>query len=208
MRSAGTPDGQPSLPSTDDVSLQNDDKTRQEYVEFWHIFVIGCGGADHLSDRKGMGNMEPKIERHPAYRIVGMKYRGRNQQGEIPALWGQFAARVAEVQDRAEQDVTYGVSANYAEDTGAFDYVAGIHVNPTAAVPPDMVSMDIPPQTYAVFACTLPTIDETMRHIHHTWLPASGYRRSVGPELERYDEAFNPQDPASIMYILVPITEA
>jgi AraC family transcriptional regulator len=151
--------------------------------------------------------MEPKIERHPAYRIVGMKVRGKNQQGEIPKMWGEFAARVAEVQDRAEQDVTYGVSANYAEDTGEFDYVAGIHVNPTAAVPQGMVSWDIPAQTYAVFSCTLPTIGETMNYIHHTWLPASGYHHTGGPELERYDEDFNSQDPASIMYILVPVAK-
>jgi AraC family transcriptional regulator len=151
--------------------------------------------------------MEPKIESRPAFTVVGMKYRGKNEQDEIPNMWGEFASRVVEVQNRVEAHATYGVMGNYDEDSGEFDYVAGLNVVPDAAVPEGMVRWDVPAQTYAVFSCTLPTIGSTFEHIHHTWLPASGYRHAGGPELELYDEAFDPEDPESVMYLYIPVEQ-
>ncbi len=52
------------------------------------------------------GRMERKIESRPAFRVVGMKYRGKNEQDEIPGLWRAFAARVAEVQNRVAEHPT------------------------------------------------------------------------------------------------------
>jgi AraC family transcriptional regulator len=151
--------------------------------------------------------MEPKIESRSAFRVVGMQYRGKNEQNEIPQLWGEFAARVVEVQNRVEANVTYGVVGNFAEDSGEFDYVAGLSVSTAADIPAGMVSWDVPAQTYAVFSCTLPTIGSTLEHIHGTWLPALGYRHADGPELELYDAKFDPKDPDSLMYIYIPIEE-
>jgi predicted transcriptional regulator YdeE len=36
---------------------------------------------------------EPKIVSKPAFTIVGLKYRGKNEGNEIPALWQTFMAR-------------------------------------------------------------------------------------------------------------------
>ena len=149
--------------------------------------------------------MEPRIESRAAFRVVGMKYRGKNEQNEIPLLWREFGSRVAEVQNRMEAHTTYGVMGNYVEDTGEFDYVAGINVSTDADIPEGMVSWDVPAQTYAVFSSTLPTIGNTLEHIHRTWLPASGYRQAEGPALELYDEEFDPENPDSLMYIYIPV---
>ena len=150
--------------------------------------------------------MEPKIKSRPAFRIVGMKYHGKNEQNEIPQMWSEFASRVSEVQNRVDAHATYGVMGNYDEDSGEFDYVAGLNVSAAAHVPEGMVSWDVPAQTYAVFSCTLPTIGETLDHIHRVWLPASGYRHAHGPEFELYrDEEFDPEAPDSVMYIYIPI---
>lgn len=151
--------------------------------------------------------MEPKIEGRSAFRVVGMMYQGKNEQNEIPQMWAKFAARVAEVQNRVEEHATYGVCGNYDEDSGEFDYVAGINVKASADVPQGMVSWDVPAQTYAVFACTLPTLGSTHEHIRGTWFPASGYCHADGPELELYDEEFEPTDPDSVMYLYIPIEE-
>ena len=150
--------------------------------------------------------MEPKIESRPAFRVVGMKYHGKNEQNEIPLLWGEFVLRLAEVQNRVDEGATYGAMGNYVEDTGEFDYVAGLNVSTAAKVPEGMVSWDVPAQTYAVFSCTLPTLGTTLEHIHGTWLPASSYRHADGPEFELYrDGEFDPEDPDSLMYIYIPI---
>jgi AraC family transcriptional regulator len=151
--------------------------------------------------------MEPKIENQSAFRFVGMKYRGRNEQNEIPLLWREFASRVAEVQNRQEEHATYGIAGNYDQETGEFDYLAALHVTAAADVPEGMVSWHVPAHTYAVFSCTLPTITETHKHIRETWLPGSGYRHTGGPELELYDEAFDPENPASLTYLCIPIEE-
>ena len=34
--------------------------------------------------------MEPKLVHLPAFTVVGMKYRGKNEQNEIPQMWGRF----------------------------------------------------------------------------------------------------------------------
>jgi AraC family transcriptional regulator len=149
--------------------------------------------------------MEPKIESRPAFRVVGIKIRTKNEQDEIPQMWGQFAARVAEVQNRVDAHATYGVVGNHDEASGEYDYMAGLNVTPSAGVPEGMTSWDVPAQTYAVFTCTLPTIGATIEHIHGTWFPASGYHHAGGPEFELYDEAFDPNDPDSRMYIFIPV---
>ena len=68
-----------------------------------------------------------------------------------------------------------------------------------------MVSKTIPAGEYAVFECTLPTIMETYDYITETWISKSGYKRGSGPDFERYDSDFNPEDPDSKMYIYFPV---
>jgi predicted transcriptional regulator YdeE len=41
--------------------------------------------------------------------------------------------------------------------------------------------------------------------IYGVWLPASGYVRTAGPELELYDERFDPRDPASVFEVYIPV---
>ena len=149
--------------------------------------------------------MEPEIKSKPAFTVVGMKYRGKNKEDEIPQLWIKFGRRMNEIKHRIGPG--YGVMDNYDEKSGEFDYVAGVGVDSSADIPEDMVKIDIPEQTYAVFTCTLPTLDKTFHHAYKTWLPQSGYNRVDGPEFELYDETFNPIDEASLLYIYIPVVK-
>jgi AraC family transcriptional regulator len=149
--------------------------------------------------------MEPKIVTKPAFTVVGMKYRGKNEKSEIPQLWEQFGPRICEIKHLADPHVAYGVMHNYDEESGEFDYVAGFEVSSVAEVPEGMVSWEVPEQTYAVFTCTLPTLMETFERAYKTWLPHSGYQRADSPEFELYDENFDSQDENSEMAIYIPI---
>jgi len=149
--------------------------------------------------------MEPKMISRPAFTVVGMKYRGKNEHGEIPKLWGEFMPREGGIKQKVNPHICYGVMGNYDEGSGEFDYVAGFEVESAADVPEGMVRWNMPEQSYAVFTCTLPTIREAFEHIYHTWLPESGYQRADGPEFELYDERFDPQDPSSEMYVYIPV---
>jgi len=149
--------------------------------------------------------MEPKIVSRPAFTVVGLKYRGKNENNEIPQMWSEFMPRVHEIKHMVEPHVAYGVCGNMDEDSGEFDYVAGFEVDSAADVPKGMVSWDIPAQTYAVFTCTLPTLGQTFQYAYKTWLPQSGYRCADSPEFELYDERFDPQDESSPMTVYIPV---
>jgi len=149
--------------------------------------------------------MEPKIVTKPAFTVVGVKYRGDNKNNEIKHMWDEFGPRMGEIKHVVGPEVCYGVCANGDEETHEFDYFAGFEVDSTADIPEGMVSFEVPEATYAVFATTLPDIGKTFEHAYHTWLPQSGYHATGGPDLELYDEAFDPSDPYSTLYIYIPI---
>jgi AraC family transcriptional regulator len=149
--------------------------------------------------------VEPKIVNRGAFTIVGMKYHGKNENNEIPQLWGEFGPRMGEIKQVANLHVAYGVCDNFDMSSGEFDYIAGFEVGSTAEIPESMVSLDIPAGKYAVFTCTLPTLGETYQYAYHTWLPQSGYQRAPGPEFELYDESFDLKDPSSKMDVYIPI---
>jgi AraC family transcriptional regulator len=157
-----------------------------------------------LNQQKGKQAMEHKIVSLPAFTVVGMKYRGKNEHDEIPQLWGQFVPRIPEIQDRNPDPATYGVMSNFDEATGEFDYVAALHVNSASVLPEGMVSVDIPAARYVVFTCTLPALSSTYRQIHQ-WLPQSRYEHAGTPEYEYYGEHFDPENPDSPMSVYIPI---
>jgi AraC family transcriptional regulator len=149
--------------------------------------------------------MEPEIKSKPAFTVVGIKYRGKNENNEIPQLWFTLGPRINEIKHRVGP--AYGVMDNHDEESGAFDYIAGIEVDSSADIPEGMVSIDVPDQTYAVFTSTLPTLLKTYQHVCKTWLPQSDYRRADGPEFELYDATFNPADETSELHVFIPVTK-
>ncbi|MBU7036422.1 MAG: AraC family transcriptional regulator [Theionarchaea archaeon] len=149
--------------------------------------------------------MEPEIKSKPAFTVVGIKCRGKNENNEIPQLWFKLGPRMNEIKHRVGP--AYGVMDNYDEGSGTFDYIAGIEVDSSADIPEGMVSIDVPEQTYAVFTTTLPTLVETYQRVCKTWLPQSDYKRVHGPEFELYDATFNPADETSELYVYIPVTK-
>jgi AraC family transcriptional regulator len=151
--------------------------------------------------------MEPQIVKKPAMTLVGLQLHGKLEGMDIKSLWTGFGPRMAEIKG-GDPNICYGAMDHYSEATGEFDYLSACEARSAAAAPavPDgMVSWNIPTQTYAVFPSTLPQIGERWTEAYQQWLPRSGYQRAVGPEFELYDEKFNPQDPAAVLYICVPI---
>jgi AraC family transcriptional regulator len=149
--------------------------------------------------------MEPKIVERSGFTVVGLKYRGKNENNEIPQLWQVLGPRAGAIKNRVDDHVAYGISANIDKSTGEFDYIAGFEVGTTKGIPEGMVSFEIPGSKYAVFSTTLPKIGETFDNAYHTWLPESGYQPTGGPEFEVYDERFDPQDPDSLFDLYIPV---
>jgi AraC family transcriptional regulator len=162
--------------------------------------------VDYLSQlSKGVLKMEPRIVSKPGFMVVGVKYRGKNENQEIPDLWSEFGARFNDFKHRTEEETAYGVMDNFDHASGEFDYVAAVSISSTEDQPRDLTLWDIPAQTYAVFATTLPKVKETFDAIYGGWLPESDYQRPPGPEFELYDEGFDPKDPESQFDIYIPV---
>ena len=152
--------------------------------------------------------MNMQIINKPAFAVVGMKIHTSPQEGDFPGLWRRFGPRMHEIQHVVAPETSYGLSTNWDETTGKFDYIAAMQVDSTEDLPEGMVSLQIPAQTYAVFPAKLSTISETYDQIHSQWLSAAGRRRASGPDFEYYDEQFNPDDPESEFHLYVPIGAA
>jgi len=152
--------------------------------------------------QKEKKDMEPKIVTKAAFTVVGMKYRGKNENNEIARMWGEFIPRFQEIKHIAGD--SYGVCRDLEAD-GEFEYLASFEVSRIEDIPAGMESWDVPANKYAVFATTLPNIGETYRYALQTWLPASGYQRADGPDFELYDESFDPNVKDSQFTIYVPI---
>jgi predicted transcriptional regulator YdeE len=152
--------------------------------------------------------MEPQIVSKPEMTLVGLKLHGKLEGMDLKSLWNEFGPHMAELTTTANIAICYGAMDHYSEATGEFDYLAACEARNASAAPAGMVSWNVPAQTYAVFPCTLPQIGEVWMTAYQQWLPQSGYKRAAGPEFELYDEKFNQQDPASVLYLYVPIVSA
>lgn len=150
--------------------------------------------------------MSIKLEKKPAFTVVGMKYHGKGQSPKIPELWGEFMQRVSEISNRSNENLCYGAEDNYNETTNEFDYLACVEVSQVEDLPAGMEQWQIPANTYAIFPTTLPDINETYENIESR-LTDSGLKRAFAPEFELYDETFDAQDPKSLLYVYVPVKE-
>jgi AraC family transcriptional regulator len=153
-------------------------------------------------------NPNPTITTHPPFTVIGLLYRGKNENNEIPQLWEAFFPdRAAEIQHKVNPCVAYGVMDHADPETGEFDYVACYEVSDASDIPDGMVCWHIPAQTYAVFKGALPKIMEMYEFAFRQWLPTSDYRQADGPEFELYGEDFNPSEDKFDLYLYVPVVE-
>lgn len=148
---------------------------------------------------------EPRIENRSAFRVVGLHYRSKAGDEELPKLWERFMPRMDEVLERTESAISYGVMWDFDETEKMFNYLAGLAVAAEAPIPDGMKAVAVPEQEYAVFECTLPTLMEAIRYCYDEWLPSSEYKRAGGPEFELYDQRFSLPEGKMEMSIWIPI---
>ncbi len=162
--------------------------------------------GDELTKQKEL-MMEPvKIETLPAFKVMGMKYRGKNENGEISDLWGELNPRYHEIPVIGQCAFGVCLMPSDAPD-GVFEYIAGFKVAADAIPPEGLVVVDVPENKYAVFEHRggKETLMNTYHQIANEWFPRSGMKPTGGYDMEIYDEKFNNFEPDSIMYIYEPI---
>lgn len=162
---------------------------------------------DEKSSRKErIKEMEPiKFVNLPPFKVMGMKYRGKNLDQEVSKLWNEINMHTSEIPMTGN---AYGICYMLADaEEGVFEYVAGFEVKDVSKVPEGMIVVDVPAARYAVFVHkgAADTLGETYHQIYEEWFPKSSFKPKGGYDMEVYDEDFKFFAPDSIMYIYEPV---
>lgn len=153
--------------------------------------------------KEGGTIMEYKIVEKAAFTVAGYKKQFNNETSyqEIPAWWGEIMSSKPAVVGQ------FGVCID--SDGKLFDYMIADLYNPWIEVPEDCVTYTIPAGTWAVFPCTLGTLQDTNTKMWRDWLPAcTEYKLGGSYNLEAYCE-MNEADPsASYVELWLPVQKA
>ena len=158
---------------------------------------------------QGDGQMkEPKIVKMDSFKVVGLRYVGKNEHSEVSELWVRANPRFGEIPNIAK-DPNAAIGLCIPNPQGQLDYIAGLPVSDLEHVPQGMDSKEVPAQTYVVFdAHGVPDIMPTYKTILEDWLPNSNYLPGDGPDFEYYPPEFDPQAAqTSTLQIYFPIKE-
>ncbi len=158
--------------------------------------------------RKDRKRMEPKILRKEAFKAVGMKYVGKNENNEISQLWDRFVPRMPEIRRLSMKEDSFGLCYTLVDpsEPGEFSYIAALAVDQLTDIPDGMVGVEVPAQTYAVAESHgLGEIGQTYDFLIKQWLPTSSFEAGKGPDFELYPTEFTTEDPHSTFYIYFPI---
>ncbi|HMH97801.1 MAG TPA: AraC family transcriptional regulator [Bradyrhizobium sp.] len=172
---------------------------------------------DHLKlqepivmDSTKLDNLKPpRFETGKPMLVAGIGERCTQENGGagIPNQWQRFHQKVGEIPDRVG-NVAYGLCCN-GDDSGNFDYIAGVEVSDFSDLPREFSRARVPEQKYAVFTHTdhISTVRRTINTIWNHWLPASGIKAADAPNFERYDEKFDPTTGNGGLEIWIPVKE-
>jgi len=162
---------------------------------------------------KGDTEMNYKIEKKDAFRIVGVKehltLNVEENMTRVPVLWaetfqnGRFEI-ICSLSNREPSGIL-GVSTCMNGENLDY-YIASATNQP---VPENMYDYEIPASTWAVFECIgpMPTaIQEMQKRIISEWLPTSGYEYADAPDIELYPEG-DTTSPAYRTEIWLPVTK-
>jgi AraC family transcriptional regulator len=152
----------------------------------------------------------PRFETGRAMLVAGIGERYNhcdNGGANIPNQWNELHRKVGEIPERVG-NLALGVCCN-GDDSGNFDYIAGVEVADFSDLPREFARVRIPAQRYVVFRHSehISTIRRTVVAIWNQWLPQSGLEVADAPSFERYAEKFDSTTGNGGLEIWVPVKE-
>jgi AraC family transcriptional regulator len=152
---------------------------------------------------KGDVEMDYKIVEKGAFKMFGVEKlidMTNNNFSMVPEFWTECRkngtiGRLASIPMQKNKDGLSKLNSVMCyRDTGkdTFPYMIGIvDFEGSAAVPEDLVTLDVKPYTWAIFrseehgtADTSEKVQKVWSRIFPEWFPTSGYEHAVGPEFE------------------------
>lgn len=185
-------------------------------IEIRQVFEAEDFGAEFTPElrRQEAGIRAQALDLGPLRFELGreMLIAGLNQsytfenRSKIPIQWENFTPQIGKVPGQVGK-VAYGVCWNNRPGHG-FDYLCGVEVTDAAKLPPELATVRLPGQEYAVLTHSdhVSAIGTTNDKIWNGWVRQSGLKVAESPWFERYNEEFNPQTGMGGMEIWIPIS--
>jgi predicted transcriptional regulator YdeE len=137
-------------------------------------------------------SLVPHMVQGRALRLAGI---GRSvpvarARTQIPVIWTELMS--IRLPDQIG-GVGYGIRGTVTSD-GRFAYIAAIELAGRSPLPPNLVAVELPRATYAVFS-GFGHVSELRRAwpiLVEQWLPGSGMQLAATPSFESYGEDFDP----------------
>lgn len=116
---------------------------------------------------------EPVVKEFGPYRAIGMNYKGKNENQEIPSLWSGpdgFISRMKEVKPYNGPFMSFGLCRCIPGATdGSFEYIAAVPAADDAEIPEGMIEVQIPRCSYIVFPV------RNLGELSQTWNATQGW---------------------------------
>ncbi|MFD2330747.1 GyrI-like domain-containing protein [Cohnella sp. GCM10020058] len=145
----------------------------------------------------------------PAFEAVGLKWEGTfagAEAGEIRDLQDELKRRLGEIPKLTQPDTLLGLSSHVVKE--GFLHYAAVEVPEEAAVPGDMVRLEVPALTCAKFEHKKgQSIGLSYSHVY-AWIEKQGYQSASGDfkHIELYPMDQDSHDPNPAFTILIPIS--
>lgn len=166
--------------------------------------------AEYLKHINQNVSLVPEIYRQQKMQFVGLKTNfysvdsEKNNIGEkLPPLWDAFMSRIDEIENSVP-GICYGIIRQTKTKTDQLEYYAAVEVTKIGTLPRKMVSVALPPSTYAKFTHKgeVKNIDRTVNYIYSSWLLQSEKRHTYSADLEIYGADYYPGPHGKIHYAI------
>ena len=185
-----------SSPKAFNRAFQNQHKVSPQYARSRSIPLVTYPRISLQINLKGDIEMKVRIEKKPAFSVVGIKKTFRNDTENIlPNFWGETPKetydKLRSLSD-SEPKWFVGLCSDF-DGTREFDYY--IAVASTQNAPTDFFKYDVPAATWAILEKDGDFMSLANR-FWKEWLPSSGYRRADEsiPDVEIYPDYDMPKE--------------
>ena len=157
--------------------------------------------------------MKPRIERLEKKKLIGLSIKMSLSNNKTGQLWGQFAPRIKEVQNRMSEDkismqIYPPLYYKAFNPNTEFEKWATVEVRNFENILSGMKSFILKEGLYAVFDYKGSSSDHSVfQYIFSKWLPSSNYVVDDRPHFEVLGSKYKNNDPNSEEEIWIPIRE-
>jgi AraC family transcriptional regulator len=148
----------------------------------------------------------PRLASEGMLRVVGMTEScSFDTTIQIPAQWQRFMLYYNAVPAKLER-IPVGL-AGAVDDEGRFSYTCGVEVSRFGDLPGELVKIELPPRSYAVFEHRghVSTLYDTYSAIWNAALPSMGRTLADAPVIERHNPQFDPRTGEGGIALWVPL---